>query len=198
MLRELVERLAEAVAELERVPRVESRAFPFFVLAAVALASFSPHYYPCIAIALLGLALAARSRSLRAWGSLTGLAALFSAVVSAPALLGFLESRTDVALFVARAVSAASIAAGGIAACGWWAFARAVGVLMPERLRKALELMPVLIRGMGREAVAAAAAREARALGRDRLALAAVIGDVLVRGIERGRALRMAYEARSP
>jgi cobalt/nickel transport system permease protein len=63
---------------------------------------------------------------------------------------------------------------------------------------KMLELFPPSVYVLGRTAIVVTAAREARTPHFDKRALAAAVGDILIYGIERGRALRMAYEARSP
>ncbi|CCC80874.1 hypothetical protein [Thermoproteus tenax] len=198
MLKEVVEGITSAVAAFERTPRINSPLFSLLVLALTVLAAFSPYEYISIILLLAGLGFAIYARALKAWAIATALSAAFAAGVSAPALLGLLQSKVDPVLFVARSASSASVLAGGVLATSWWRFVDALKRILPRDLSRALELMPLSIYALGRSAISAAAAREARVFQFDKWAFAAAVGDVLIYGLERGRALRMAHEARSP
>jgi cobalt/nickel transport system permease protein len=198
MLREVVEGLARITAEFERAPKIKHRFFSLFIIATTSSASFSPSLYVCSFFFAVGLLLALYSKRLKAWVLATGLATFFAFVVSLPVWAGFLESGVDVALFVARAASAAAVMTGGVLASSWWGFLEGLRGVIPRDLRRALELMPVYVYLIGREALVKAAAREARLFKPDIRAVATAVGDILLYGLERGRTLRLAYEARSP
>lgn len=193
MLRKLVEDITEAVAAFERIPRVENTPFSILLLVSTAAASFSPSVYIAAAFFALGLLFAAAAREVKPWALVAFFSLFFSGLVSLPAALGLLPSRTDPLLFVARTVSAASVATGGLLLTGWWGFVRSLR--LRGDLRRMFELMPLSVMAVGRAAVVIAAAKEAR--GEDKRAVAAAVGDVLIYGIQRGMSLRMAYEARS-
>jgi cobalt/nickel transport system permease protein len=144
-------------------------------------------------------ALAAWSRrGLREWLAVVGTSAFFAAIVSLPAALGLLPAKADIALFVSRAVSSAAVFTGGLLYCGWSGFLAAFRRVLPQPIYKMLELFPPSVYALGRTAIVVTAAREARTPHFDKRAFAAAVGDILIYGIERGKALRMAYEARSP
>ncbi|MCU7787553.1 cobalt transporter [Pyrobaculum sp. 3827-6] len=197
MLRELVEELARAVAAFERVRKVPSF-FPLIFLAFTIFAAFAPWVEAAVVLAAVGGAAAWRGRGLREWVVVTSLSLAFALVVSLPALLGLLEAKADVVLFIARAASSSAVLTGGLLYCGWASLVESLRYVAPRPFLRMLELLPVQIYSLGRTAVVVAAAREARTPKFDKMAFAAAVGDILIYGIERGRALRMAYEARSP
>ncbi|MFP3266602.1 MAG: cobalt transporter [Thermoproteus sp.] len=197
MLRELVEGITKAVAAFERV-REAHPSLPYFFTAAAITAAFLPVWILAPAFVAIGALAAWGGRGLKEWLAVVGASAFFAAIVSLPAALGLLPAKADLALFVSRAVSSAAVFTGGLLHCGWVCFLGAFRRVLPRPIYRMLELFPPSVYALGRAAVVVAAAREARTPQFDRRAFAAAIGDVLIYGIERGRALRMAYEARSP
>lgn len=196
-MRELVEGITRAVAAFERV-RPAHASLPYLSSAAAIAAAFSPNSTSAPAFVAAGALAAWRGRGLREWLIVVGASALFAGVVSLPAALGLLPAKADPALFFARAVSSAAVFTGGLLYCGWGCFLKAYRRVLPRPIYRMLELFPPSVYALGRTAVAVAAAREARTPQFDKRAFAAAVGDIMIYGVERGRALRMAYEARSP
>ncbi|MGC8583828.1 MAG: cobalt transporter [Thermoproteus sp.] len=197
MLKEFVEGLTKAVLAFERV-RNPHPFLPYLFTAATVAAAFSPDRYMSLAFAAAGAIAAWRGRGLREWSVATAMSTVFASLVSLPALLGLISSKVDPALFISRAAGSAAVLVGGLLYCSWNGFFDAFKKLLPRDLVKLFGLLPPYIYTLGRTAIAVVAAREARTPDFDKKAYAAAIGDIIIYSIERGRALRMAYEARSP
>ncbi len=145
MLREVVEGLARITAEFERAPKIKHSFFFLFIIATTSSSSFSPSLYVCSTFLAVGLLLALYSNRLKAWALATGLVTFFAFVVSLLVWAGFLESGGGVALFVARAASAAAVMTGGVLASSCWGFLEGLRGVIPRCLRRSLELMPVYV-----------------------------------------------------
>lgn len=197
MLKEFVEELTKAVLAFERV-RNPHPLSPYLFTAATIFAAFSPISYLSPAFIAAGAFAAWRGRGLREWGIATVVSIVFASLVSLPALLGLVPSKVDPLLFVSRAAGSAAVLVGGLLYCSWNGFFNAFKKLLPRDVIKLFELLPPYIYVLGRTAITVVAAREARTPYFDKQAYAASIGDIIIYSIERGMALRMAYEARSP
>jgi cobalt/nickel transport system permease protein len=197
MLRKLVEETTRAVAAFERVRKTHVL-YPYLFSAATVVAAFSPSLATAPLFITIGALAAWRGQGLREWLIVVGISTFFTCFVSLPAALGLLPAKTDLALFIARTTSSAAVLTGGLLYCGWGGFLAAFRCVLPQPIYKMLELFPPSVYALGRDAIVVTAAKEARTPHFDKWAFAAAVGDILIYGIERGKALRMAYEARSP
>ncbi|ABL79136.1 CbiQ family ECF transporter T component [Thermofilum pendens] len=152
---------------------------------------------PAMAIAL-GAVLAATSRKLRGWLTVTLVSAFFAGLVALPALL---RGDPGAPLFVLRAVAASSAFTGVLASLGWlWLLRGLEELRLPRGLVWELGLTLRAIPVFARDASRMLAAREARLLASSRASwsvVSSVAGDLLLAGVRRARALQMALEARS-
>ena len=197
MLRELVEELLRVLLTLEKIRNTHSLLPYLFIIATLATA-FTPSLHVALFFITVGALAAWRGGGLKTWFTAVSASAFSAGLISLPAVIGLLPSKVDPVLFVARTVSAVAVVAGGLVYCGWIQFVKVFNYLLLREVSRMLELFPPFLYSFGRTAIAVVAAKEARSPYFDKKAYVAAIGDILIYGIERGRNLRMAYEARSP
>ena len=155
---------------------------------------------PLLAV-VFGALFSLQARKTRSWFAVTCFALVFSSVVALPALAaGHLTERSI--LFVTRSTGAAAALTGVVAHLGWYGLLAAFEQLcLPRYFLMQIALTLRVIPAFTRDAARMLLAREARLLSRERRyswsVLASVVGDMLLLGYRRSRALAMAIEARS-
>jgi len=197
MLRELVDELLLVLLTVEKI-RNTHPLLPYFFIIATLTAAFTPSLHVALFFIAVGALVAWRGGGLKTWFTAVATSAFSAGLISLPAMIGLLPSKVDPVLFVVRTVSAVAVVAGGLVYCGWMQFVKMFNYLLPREMSRLLELFLPFLYSFGRTAIAVVAAKEARSPYFDKKAYVAAVGDILIYGIERGKNLRMAYEARSP
>ncbi|MEM0458460.1 MAG: CbiQ family ECF transporter T component [Thermofilaceae archaeon] len=168
------------------------------LLNAVASFARSP-LVPVLALAF-GALLSSISRKLKAWLKTTLLVAAFTSVVAAPAALQ--GGLPEALLLLARASGAAGAFIGAVASLGWfWLLFGLSQLRLLNPLTWQLWLTIRMIPAFSRAAARMLAAREARVFVSSRKAAleaaGSTLGDLLLEGYRRARALSMAVAARA-
>lgn len=197
-----LEKLSEILDELSSTGRPP--ADPGIVLLSgltlnVAASFASGLLTPAMAL-VYGAILSTASGKLKAWLKTTSLLTAFTAVVAAPAAVQ--DGSRGALLFLARASGAAGALIGTAASLGWYQLLLALHRLkllnpLTWELWVTLRIIPVF----ARDAARMLAAREARLLARDRKsalrAVGSTLGDLVLEGYWRAKALSLALAART-
>lgn len=198
-----LERLSSILDELSEVRSPFTTAWLTLVLGLVvnAEAAFAGSFLTPLLAVFFGAFLSLRAGKTRSWLAVTSLALAFSSAVALPAFATGQHFERGL-LFVARATGAAAAFTGVVACLGWYGLLAALEQLsLPRYALLQLALILRMIPAFARDTARMLLAREARLLSRRRRyswsVLASVVGDTLLLGYRRSRALAMAIEARS-
>uniref|UniRef100_A0A7C4BAW7 Energy-coupling factor transporter transmembrane protein EcfT n=1 Tax=Thermofilum pendens TaxID=2269 RepID=A0A7C4BAW7_THEPE len=201
--RAFLERVSSVLDELSeaRSPSTSARLVLALGLIVNIEAAFAKGMLTPLLAVVFGAFLSLQVGKARSWLAATCLALAFSSVVALPAFAAEQLAERGI-LLVARSTGAAAAFTGVVAHLGWYGLLVALEQLRLPRsalMRVALTLR--MIPTFTRDAARMLLAREARLFSRKRhyswSVLASVVGDMLLLGYRRSRALAMAIEARS-